>query len=681
MAGRHRRPSRTSSAPSKLALTATVAAVAVQPLVAQNAAAATVVVPAPLAKLPMALDAVPAYNEQRSCDPQAKPGVEAFARLVLATYRQGHSGGIVRGCGLGSTSEHKEGRAFDWMLSVNNPAEKAAGDAFTQWLTGRDAQGVVGGNARRLGVMYVIWNRRIWSTYRIADGWRPYSGASAHTDHVHTSFTWDGAMGRTSFWDGSATTNDDTGPCRVYAGQPAPLYTGVRHTVPCSSRLPSAPSTTYGIVWPGQTGSTVKVAQARLGVAADGVFGSGTRARLVSWQRSADVPVTGVLDKPTWHELVPASTAPKPTPPTPPTPTTPTPTPPTPSAATTTSLTPYKTTVLRAGSRGAAVSALQRALGLKADGVLGTATVTAVRQLQTAQRLPATGVVDARTWAALERAAYPLLPYRTAVLRQGSRGSTVIVLQRALHVTADGAFGPKTAAALKAAQTRARLRATAVTDVATWVALEQVAYPLGRPLVPAAKPATTAPKPPATTAPKPPATTAPKPPATTAPKPAPTPSSAQTIASTTSVSAYKATVLRTGSRGAAVKALQRALGMAHVDGAFGPVTAATVRSFQKSRHLPQTGVVDRRTWDAAELVAHPLLRYRTTVLRSGSRGPAVVVLQRALRLTADGAFGPKTAAAVKAAQARGHVAATGTVATLTWITIEQQAYPLGRKRW
>ncbi len=184
---------------------------------------------------------MPRYNEQRSCDPAAKPGVEAFARMVLSTYRQGHSGGIVRGCGLGSTSEHKEGRAFDWMLSINNPAEKAAGDAFTQWLTGPDAHGIVGGNARRLGVMYVIWNRRIWSTYRITAGWRPYSGASSHTDHVHTSFTWDGAMGRTSFWDGTATTNDDTGPCRVYAGQPAPLYTGVRHTTPAPACLPAAP--------------------------------------------------------------------------------------------------------------------------------------------------------------------------------------------------------------------------------------------------------------------------------------------------------------------------------------------------------------------------------------------------------------------------------------------------------
>src|SRR6476646_9795188 len=198
MPGRHRQRTAPSvGVPARMALTASVAAMAVQPLMAQGAAAA-VVTPKPAGTLPAALDVVPGYNEQRSCDPAAKPGVEAYARMVLSTYRQGHSGGIVRGCGLGATSEHKEGRAFDWMLSVNVPAEKAAGDAYTQWLTGKDSHGVVGGNARRLGVMYVIWNRRIWSTYRMGDGWRPYSGASSHTDHVHTSFTWDGTEERTS---------------------------------------------------------------------------------------------------------------------------------------------------------------------------------------------------------------------------------------------------------------------------------------------------------------------------------------------------------------------------------------------------------------------------------------------------------------------------------------------------
>ncbi len=660
MSGRHRQhPSRVVGAPARMALTATAAAMAVQPLMAQGAAAATVV-PKPARTLPKAVDVVPTYQDQRSCDPAPKPGVEAYARMVLTTYRQGRSGGIVRGCGIGATSEHKEGRAFDWMVSSTKPAEKAAAIAFTQWLTGKDANGVIGGNARRLGVMYVIYNRRMWSTYRIGDGWRAYSGPNTHADHVHTSFTWDGAEGRTSWWDGSSTTNDDRGPCRVYSGQPAPVYTGVRRTTACPSSLPAAPKSSYGIVWPGQVGSAVKVAQRKLGLNADGVFGNGTRSTLMGWQRTRKVPVTGVLDKPTWAKLVPATGTPTPPTPTPPTPA---PLPPLPaSAATTTTLTPYKKVVLRAGSRGAAVTALQRALGVTADGVFGNNTLTWVKRFQTGARLPASGVVDAATWTAVERAAYPLLGYRKTVLRSGSRGTAVVALQKALKVVADGAFGPKTAAALRAAQTRAKLPATGVTDVRTWITLEQAAYPLGRSIVPA--PGTATPGTPT------------KPPAPTKP-----PTSADALATTTSVSAYKKVVLKQGSRGTAVKALQRALGLADVDGAFGPQTASTVRAFQKVKHLPVTGVVDRRTWDAVELVAHPLLPYRRTVLRQGSRGTAVKVLQRALHITVDGAFGPQTAAAVKAAQRKGSIAATGTVATLTWVTVERQAYPLGRKRW
>lgn len=36
-------------------------------------------------------------------------------------------------------------------------------------------------------VTYVIWNRRIASRSRLAEGWRPYSGSNPHTHHVHIS--------------------------------------------------------------------------------------------------------------------------------------------------------------------------------------------------------------------------------------------------------------------------------------------------------------------------------------------------------------------------------------------------------------------------------------------------------------------------------------------------------------
>jgi peptidoglycan DL-endopeptidase CwlO len=57
------------------------------------------------------------------------------------------------------------------------------------------------------------------------------------------------------------------------------------------------------------------------------------------------------------------------------------------------------------------------------------------------------------------------------------------------------------------------------------------------------------------------------------------------------------------------------------------------------------------------------------VLRLGSRGSAVVVLQRDLHLRADGAFGPQTKRAVIAFQRRHHLSADGVVGARTWAAL------------
>ena len=61
-------------------------------------------------------------------------------------------------------------------------------------------------------------------------------------------------------------------------------------------------------------------------------------------------------------------------------------------------------------SQGYSVSLFQEALGIEADGYFGGGTEAAVRAFQTSAGLPVTGVMDARTWAALgvtEFAPYP----------------------------------------------------------------------------------------------------------------------------------------------------------------------------------------------------------------------------------------------------------------------------------
>ena len=149
------------------------------------------------------LEPLAPYVPQTTCDPVAKPGVLGFRDLLLATFPGTRNLGIGRVCEAEGVSEHKEGRAFDWGVRIDDPVERAAADEVLAWLLGPDAEtGEPFAIARRLGVMYVIWDGQIWSAFRAVDGWRPYVGVSEHRDHVHLSFDWPGALGDTSFWRG-----------------------------------------------------------------------------------------------------------------------------------------------------------------------------------------------------------------------------------------------------------------------------------------------------------------------------------------------------------------------------------------------------------------------------------------------------------------------------------------------
>lgn len=438
----------------RLTVSGTTLAIALTVGVAPAAQAA---IPAPPSKaLPAAVDVKTPYEGQVSCDPRPKPGVTAFAALMRARYKTGTVGNY-RPC-QGDTSEHYDSRALDWMLNVKNPTQKAIADSVVAWLTA--GGGVM---ARRFGINYIIWNHKVWKEYRPERGWTAYSGAVPHTDHVHFSFSWDGAAKRTSWWTGKATRVVDLGPCRVYAGQFAPLYKASR-TAACPSRLRVAPVSPYRVAVFGQQTSQIAVAQRRLGVTADGHFGWSTFTKLVAWQNRVGVPVTGVLDKATWAKLVstPQPPAPAPSPA------------PVPAGApwAVTRYRAYKSMVLRQGSRGTAVVVLQRGLRVTPDGAFGPKTRAALVAFQTRQRIARTGVVGRPVWDRLEKWDYPLIAYRGVVLKQGSRGAVVVVAQRALRVTADGAFGPRTGAAVKAVQLRARVARTGVVSSWTWVAIE-----------------------------------------------------------------------------------------------------------------------------------------------------------------------------------------------------------------
>jgi hypothetical protein len=149
-----------------------------------------------------AIEGYAGFQPQQTCSPTAKPGVADFSKRVLAAYKGTRSLGIVRACKVGGSSEHKEGRAWDWGVSAYDASDRARVGDLMGWLLATDRYGNKHAIARRLGIQYVIWNKRIWGSYAASSGWRKYTGPNPHTDHVHFSFTWAGANRQTSFWTG-----------------------------------------------------------------------------------------------------------------------------------------------------------------------------------------------------------------------------------------------------------------------------------------------------------------------------------------------------------------------------------------------------------------------------------------------------------------------------------------------
>ena len=169
-----------------------------------------------------------------------------FRALILKTYKGTGDDGIVRGCKVGGTSEHKDGRAWDWAVSYKNAHQVAQVKALFNWLFATDAYGHKYAMARRLGIMYIIWNKHIWGTYAASSGWRNYacSGVTlCHQNHVHFSFSKAGASGKTSYWTkvvvnvGGTPGNGDNGGYHgggstggTSGGYRSGRSTGVRHS-------------------------------------------------------------------------------------------------------------------------------------------------------------------------------------------------------------------------------------------------------------------------------------------------------------------------------------------------------------------------------------------------------------------------------------------------------------------
>jgi peptidoglycan hydrolase-like protein with peptidoglycan-binding domain len=143
---------------------------------------------------------------------------------------------------------------------------------------------------------------------------------------------------------------------------------------------------------------------------------------------------------------------------------------------------------------GSAVSRLQSALHLSADGNFGPETEAAVRRLQERHGLTVDGVVGPATWSVVGVSSEETLTPPAAAMvhshhdsgattklvadtseaaagEEGSGGGSVSRLQSALHLEADGTFGPETEAAIRRLQARHGLTVDGVVGPATWSVL------------------------------------------------------------------------------------------------------------------------------------------------------------------------------------------------------------------
>lgn len=145
---------------------------------------------------------------------------------------------------------------------------------------------------------------------------------------------------------------------------------------------------------------------------------------------------------------------------------------------------------------------------------------------------------------------------------------------------------------------------------------------------------------------------------------------------TTTVQINKPT-LQFGSQGEVVKELQALINSflneprLTVDGIFNSVTEVTVKEIQERFFLVVDGIVGPKTWAALTTRRNAEL----PVLRIGSQGDLVRRVQDRLSIhgyalgAIDGAFGPKTEAAVKRFQVDHYLKADGVIGEQTWMEL------------
>jgi peptidoglycan hydrolase-like protein with peptidoglycan-binding domain len=137
----------------------------------------------------------------------------------------------------------------------------------------------------------------------------------------------------------------------------------------------------------GAEGPRVAKVQRWLGIASDGIFGSGTKRAVKRFQRRHGLTADGIVGPVTWSALKRG----------------------------------HARKASSGGGNRSAVVLLQRTLGISADGIFGPGTEAAVKSFQSSHGLTADGIVGPATWSALGHSG------RSTILkRRGGGGSDVV---------------------------------------------------------------------------------------------------------------------------------------------------------------------------------------------------------------------------------------------------------------
>jgi hypothetical protein len=151
------------------------------------------------------------YQPQTRCRETPRPGTQQLAEWIEARFDGGPASAAVRACSSGGASEHKEGRAIDWAMDAGDADSRREVRRFLDRIFATDGAGNAHARARRMGIMYVIWNDHMWASYDRFSRKDYVNGSCAsaaacsatlrHRDHVHLSLSRPGGRGATSWYE------------------------------------------------------------------------------------------------------------------------------------------------------------------------------------------------------------------------------------------------------------------------------------------------------------------------------------------------------------------------------------------------------------------------------------------------------------------------------------------------